>query len=136
MYFLNKSDLSDTFDEVYLDLNKVPLNTIKFEDDFRKSYDGCNFLNKSDLYKYVFESFKDIQPKSYQQLIKGKFFYAIDREPYEGSPSDITQFGILVNDRAFYIKYTQNCFAIKPKHFNFFAVPDFIIQSWFYSSDR
>lgn len=127
--------MNEIFDEVYFDLDKVLVNTIEFESDFTKSYDGFHFLDKGDLYQHIVEPFKSIQPKSYQHLLNGKFFYSIKKKTSYLN-GDITQFGILVNDKAFYIRYFPNCYSKKPNYFDFDNIPDFILKSWLYRTDR
>ncbi len=131
MKYWNKQKLIEEFDQVYFDLNQIPEDIRNFYYRHEK-YSAHNFLHKGDLTEYLIEPFKNLQPKTYQQLMQGNFFYALEKTDM----GYIIQLGILINDRAFYMQYSPYGYAEDPTHFTFQGMPDFILQSWLYRSNQ
>ncbi len=137
MAFLNRQQLEATFDEVYFDLDKLLIECVSFRREVDKKRDGYNFFKKGDLYQYLILPLKGLQPKTYSLLMQGQFFYAIKKTKFPVRiMGDITQFGILVNDKAFYIDYTEDSYAEDPVYFDFHNIPDFLLNSWLYRTEK
>lgn len=143
MYFTPK-ELYENFTNVYLtdELNhltfeKLDLNnhvySVKSKEISRK-YDGLNFIQHGDLFEHIIRPFEKVQPLSYDYLSKGKFFYAIEKKTIPVIP-DITQFGIIVNNRVFYIKYDPYSYADGDETLSRINIPVEIMQSWLYRSE-
>ncbi|WP_201770248.1 hypothetical protein [Basilea psittacipulmonis] len=129
--FYTEKDLYQEFDQVYTDLNDVPFDALIIKGESKNS-DPYWFLRDSqgDLFGYLIEPFKEWQPKTYEYLSQGKFFYAVSKTPYPAIMDDITEFGVIVNDRVCYIDYTKYLYE-KHKE-NYRVIPPSILNSWLF----
>lgn len=80
MTLWNKKDL-DQFETYFDRFSDINIDSIVFGSDINKECDGYQYLNKGDLYEFLIDPFKFIQPKTYKYLIEGNFFYFIKKKP-------------------------------------------------------
>lgn len=134
--FLTQTQLEKEFDSVFYqeDFDKITYDELHL-DDFNRERDGYNLIAQPDIHQYLIESFKLSQPKTYQQLLKAEFFYAVEKSPYLEIMDDITQFGFLINNRAFYIKYTDMPYELDKEFIFYKNLPQFILNSWLLRAD-
>ncbi|AIL32250.1 hypothetical protein IX83_02015 [Basilea psittacipulmonis DSM 24701] len=134
MMFYTEKDLYQEFDQVYTDLNDVPFDALAISEEMRE-FNPYWFLRDSqgDLFGYLIEPFKEWQPRTYEYLSQGKFFYAMSKSDYPGTADDSTKFGIIVNDIVCYIGYTKYPYEKYQKDYS--TIPLSILNSWLYRSD-
>lgn len=135
--FLTKTQLEESCDKVFYqnDFDDIPFMELSLKCNERK-YDGYHFISKGDLKKYLIQPFESLQPKTYQQLLKAEFFYAVEKSPYPEIMGDITQFGIIVNHQCFYISYPPiPCYEQDPDSIFYKNLPTFILNSWTLRTD-
>ncbi len=124
--FLNETQLNEIFDDVYLSLNEIPYENLSLDEDDRED-NGYNFITENLLSKII-DNFKLSQPRTYEYLKKGKFFYAVEKTWLPQDMSDITQFGIIINDKVFYIEYPTYCYYANSHLLKY--MPQFILDTW------
>ena len=131
MKFFNKDDLEKHFTYVFYSFKNIEHDKLNI-DDVTREYDGLNFLNSGEVNSKLISSFKNIMPMTCQYLTKGKFFYAIEKSEIPVM-DDITQFGIIINDVVYYIKYNPyHDRGLEEVAF----IPQEILDSWLYLSSR
>lgn len=131
--FFSKQDLYSEFDFVYTDLSQIPFDSLKLSET-RRRVNGYHFIqeSKGNLSDYFLEPFRALQPKTYQYLIEGKFFYAVEK--WDLGSSDITQFGIIINDeRVCYMQYTP--YTYEKGKSDYPTIPLEILNSWLYRAE-
>ena len=128
--FFSEKDLYNSFSQVYTDLNQIPYESIKL-DDFGREIDAYNFIQEhgDGLFDYLVEPFRRWQPGTYHYLSNGKLFYAVHKSPYPNF-DDITQLGLIVNNRVCYIKYTA--YTYEEGKNDYPTIPLAILNSWLY----
>ncbi|MCQ9329372.1 hypothetical protein [Pelistega suis] len=128
--FFSEKDLYNSFSQVYTDLNQIPCESIKL-DDFGREIDAYNFIQEhgDGLFDYLVEPFRRWQPGTYHYLSNGKLFYAVHKSPYPNF-DDITQLGLIVNNRVCYIKYTA--YTYEEGKNDYPTIPLAILNSWLY----
>lgn len=134
--FLDKMLLEKEFTQVFYEkeFHKIPFEQLNL-DNFDKEYNDYNFLAKGDLFKYLIKPFELELSKSYKLLSNGEFFYAYEKSPIPQIMRDITKFGIIVNNRVFYIKYFTSTYETSPDAIFYSNLPKFILNSWLFRSD-
>ncbi|QLB12856.1 hypothetical protein EV697_1173 [Bisgaardia hudsonensis] len=132
MKFVNEQELYTHFEMVYYDMNDIPYESLSLTE-LDKEFDGYNFFQYGNLFEYIIASFKETQPLSYEYLMQGRFFYAVKKSTHPlPIMGDITELGILVNDRAYFIYYTPYA----KNHKKYSNIPLEILSSWLYRSKR
>ncbi|QGM81122.1 hypothetical protein [Otariodibacter oris] len=131
MKFVNEQELHKLFTTVYYDVNDIPYESLVLND-IRREFNGYNFFQYGDLFEYIIAPFKDTQPLSYKYLMQGRFFYGVEKSTIGPPMRDITELGIIVNDRAYFIYYTPYA----KNHKKYSTIPLEILNSWLYRSER
>lgn len=129
-------------DEFYLNPNEIPDN-IFYRDSFEKENDSVHFWSKvantQELKSYLFDSFKENQPKTYQTIQQNHdltFFYAIKRtaRAEQFRISDVTVSGFTLNKQIYLIGYTPFYYEIwgESPQLSSKTIPIELLNSWFY----
>lgn len=129
----SEKELKQSFTHVYKDWREIKFNSLKLSE-LNKEFNGFHFFKQGDLFKFILNGFKISQPKSCNYLINGEFFYAIKKSSIPVM-DDITQFGIIVNDRVYYIKYTPYPYNMENETRIQKYIPQEILTSWLYKTD-
>lgn len=134
--FLTQTQLEKEFDKVFYQeyFNEIPYDELQL-DAFDRERNEYNLLAQTDIHQYLTEPFKLFQPKTFQQLLKAEFFYAIKKSPYPEIMGDITKFGFLINNHTFYIKYTDIPYELDKEFIFYKHLPQFILNSWLFRAD-
>ena len=134
MIGLSEKQINDMFTEFYNEFDSIPFCELNLSD-AKRTFDGYNFIVKGDLFENIIGPFRYIQPLSFSYMSKGKFFYGVEKSniPVMG---DITQFGILINNIGYYIKYDPFSYKSGNKSMGGFHryIPKEIMCSWLYVS--
>ena len=134
MIGLSEKQINDMFTEFYNEFDSIPFCELNLSD-AKRTFDGYNFIVKGDLFENIIGPFRYIQPLSFSYMSKGKFFYGVEKSdiPVMG---DITQFGILINNIVYYIKYDPFSYKSGNKSMGGFHcyIPKEIMCSWLYVS--
>lgn len=137
MSYLRKDDLYNLFDKVYYDLNEININKINWIDNYSREIDPINLiLNHRDgkLLNFLICQFEKNQPKTYMALRNGDLFYAIKKSIFPTIMSDVTSFGIIVNDNVFFIYNSDFTYEKTGDNIlkNRKIIPIEILNSWYY----
>lgn len=137
MSYLRKCDLYNLFDKVYYDLNEININEINWIDNYSREIDPINLiLNHRDgeLLNFLICQFEKNQPKTYMALRHGDLFYAIKKSIFPTIMSDVTVFGIIVNDNVFFIYNSNYTYEKTGDNIlkNRKIIPIEILNSWYY----
>ncbi|WP_218118016.1 hypothetical protein [Pelistega sp. MC2] len=132
--FLSKKDLYEQFTDVYTNLKKIPFDTLTFLDG-EKIFDSFHLIEEAgdSLFNYLLKPFEAWQPKTYNYLMNGEFFYAVKTTPYPGLMGDITQLGIIVGGRVCYIHYTP--YTYEKDKSDYAVIPLAMLNSWLYRAE-
>ncbi|QGM81121.1 hypothetical protein [Otariodibacter oris] len=133
MNFVNEQELHKLFTTIYYDMNNIPYESLSLTE-LDKEFDGYNFFKYGDLFEYIIVPFKETQPLSYEYLMQGRFFYAVKKSTQPPLEPDLTQLGILVNDRCYFVDYAPYPYSKNNKKYP--AIPLAILNSWLYRSKR
>ncbi len=131
--FFSKQDLYEQFTHIYTTFKDIPFESLNLHD-IRKKVNGYHFIQESngDLFNYLIEPFKNLQPQTYKQLSKGEFFYAVEK-PEQSWMTDRTELGIIVNDRVCYVGYTP--YTYEKGKSDYPTIPLEILNSWLYRAE-
>lgn len=131
--FFSKQDLYEQFTHIYMTFKDIPFESLNLHD-IRKKVNGYHFIqeSKGDLFNYLIEPFKNLQPQTYKQLSKGEFFYAVEKSEQLWM-KDRTELGIIVNDRVCYVGYTP--YTYESGKSDYPAIPLEILNSWLYRAE-
>lgn len=133
--FLSKNTLLEKFDEVYFNFENIPFSSLNLNE-VKRSVDGFNFIENGSLFEQLILPFEKTQPHSYDALKNGTFFYAIEKTTLPPIiMGDVTQFGIIINNRACYIRYTPYPYYKEGEKESLKYIPFGILNSWLYNSD-